>query len=488
MSKSTIDSLPSTVITVMNDSQDRKQCKKINNLYYLINRDCFKINDKWYRKELTEIDNYSNTRVLVKPSKLQKVLISKNTVGYSSNYYNLYIFDSLWDYFDGLSNIPNVEDYIRYDSYGRYIKCCSKFIPGELEPVYSNEGFYCFKHEKHLYTRINNANRSSKVYNFSKVNKEIINRISTNINDENFLVSTGPISKYFKDYTYGFEIETSNGEIGNSCEDFGFVKLYDGSINGNEYASIPFNNNNFLNLRNFLEILKETHTVDYTCSTHIHIGGIPFSEENALCLYLVFYRLQNELHELCAPYKKSTNYLASKKDYKDHCKFLPRLISNDFDTLYNTIFSKKIPKEYYNTNKSASILEDSSKWSIDSRYFYVNFTNYILQKGGTIELRLLEGTFNYDKILNWLAINLAVINWTLANKSKVLENKEKIVLIDILREYFKEDYNIIKGYVDYKVTDYLNYVMYNELRLDRSYFSNSVDVTPNEFKFFNFKI
>ena len=62
-----------------------------------------------------------------------------------------------------------------------------------------------------------------------------------------------------------------------------------------------------------------------------------------------------------------------------------------------------------------------------SRYYYVNFTNYIMKmRNNTVELRLLQGTFNSDRILFWLLINIAIIEYALNNSLKIIDSKEKI--------------------------------------------------------------
>jgi len=84
-------------------------------------------------------------------------------------------------------------------------------------------------------------------------------------------------------YTYGFESETSKGELLPSVRlKYGFVKLYDGSITGNEYVSGIMDWRNLPLLEEFYNILKKTHLTNGDCSNHIHLGGIKYSEEKFL--------------------------------------------------------------------------------------------------------------------------------------------------------------------------------------------------------------
>lgn len=309
--------------------------------------------------------------------------------------------------------------------------------------------------------------------------KELTNNVKKN-NKYNSL------KKYLGKYTFGFEIETSSGNLEEKQEEeLGFVKLYDGSITGHEYASVPFNYSTLDNVTNFCKLLKTSgHRVNSTCSTHIHIGNIPFTDQNLLSLYLIFYRLQDELHELCSPYKKDIRFLSQKKDLKDHCKYLVRPLSNNVQDIYKILFSNfngALDIGTFPSSESEELLRRTSKWNVMSRYYYVNFTNYIMKmRNNTVELRLLQGTFNSDRILFWLLINIAIIEYALNNSLKIIDSKEKISISDCVSYYYGDNDSLLSvinsHIVEVKTTNY-DSKLRNDIRISDKYFDNDMLLT-----------
>lgn len=75
---------------------------------------------------------------------------------------------------------------------------------------------------------------SNRIYNFKEL--EVINKPI--LQDKEFLSSFNSI---LENKTFGFEFEMAHGEINNDVlKLFGFNKLSDGSITGNEYVSSIF--------------------------------------------------------------------------------------------------------------------------------------------------------------------------------------------------------------------------------------------------------
>ena len=224
--------------------------------------------------------------------------------------------------------------------------------------------------------------------------------------------------------------------------------------------------------------------VNSTCSTHIHIGNIPFTDQNLLSLYLIFYRLQDELHELCSPYKKDIRFLSQKKDLKDHCKYLVRPLSNNVQDIYKILFSNfngALDIGTFPSSESEELLRRTSKWNVMSRYYYVNFTNYIMKmRNNTVELRLLQGTFNSDRILFWLLINIAIIEYALNNSLKIIDSKEKISISDCVSYYYGDNDSLLSvinsHIVEVKTTNY-DSKLRNDIRISDKYFDNDMLLT-----------
>lgn len=466
--KSQKEKLPIKVITVKGDSQLKINCKKIEDSYYLIDRDIFKINNSYVLEANTGIDQATGLR------------FNKSNMGDIS-------LVLLEDDFLGYSSIVKYKFVRRYPASLKYVvRGC---FDGYLAPYYSpnwkkNEKMFEyfgivaeFSEEAMLYLEQSklNAIRTHKIYNttqypeFTKLSKSL-------------LPSNDKFSFLPGNYTYGFEIETSLGQfLQTNPIDYGFVTLYDGSISGHEYASIPIEKDKLLNIERFCKVLKKTHLTNKYCSVHIHIGNIPFSHDLLLALYSIFYRIQDELHEICSPYKKDLNYLANKfrGEAKDHCQYLPKLPELSVNNICDVFFRElKISPKDFRTSRSQEILEGTNKWNIHGRYFFTNFVNYCLKEGGTLELRLLQGTFNYDRIFNWLAINMAVINFAINNTELILKAKDKIFLEDCLSYTYKSNPKVLetlKNYIiDTKLTNHKSKIV-NDMR-DKDIYFGELDV------------
>lgn len=483
------------VITVFGDEQPKNLCRKIKNEYYLIDRDVYNVDDKWYKSTSMTLDSFDRTK---KPSKLFdfKKCISESGKGFSSQVtYLLMVMPP--EYF--------LENDLRFYALGSgfyLIPFCKSILNNLIVVDESLEKFRDIVREFSLGVSLdreefNNQNikipvetlemmdnsrfqavRMSREYSFD--NSREVDNLPRPKTDSTFDF----LEPYMTNYSYGFELETSNGHhLKEKHLENNFVRLYDGSISGHEYASVPLKHNQFSNVFNMCEHLSKSHSTDSSCSVHVHIGGIPYSEKYLLALYLAFYRLQDELHELVFPYKKSISYLAKKKDFKDHCKYLPRLVYNTVSEIYQTFFSNlEITPSDARTTKSAKVLANTNKWNVHSRYYFVNFTNYCLKKNGTIELRLLQGSFNANRILNWLLVNQAIINYTLENADSIIEGKEKLYLKDVIKSCYNKDSNlseILLRYVEECKEEFYQCRLNGDIKISSGNFTKSNDIVEN---------
>lgn len=267
---------------------------------------------------------------------------------------------------------------------------------------------------------VNSTKKPEKIYNLRNYHHKFPSNLKKKVNN---------FHEFLYNYTFGFEIETSAGTLPvELSHELNFANIYDGSITGTEYVSVPFRPDNLHYLEDMLELLDLCTEANPYCSFHIHIGGVPYSEDNMLLLYTLFQRLQEELNMLIPPYKKDPKFLVSKD--KDHCKNLPKLVKSDVNEIYKLFFKTTNVKSL----KDSNYVEANNKWTIGSRYYAVNFTNFILLPSGknTIEIRSLQSTYSINLIYTWLLINTNIIHYALNNKKAVFDNKIKITLEDIL--------------------------------------------------------
>jgi len=462
------------VTTISGKSVAREKCVKLNDAFYQYNVDIFNIDGTWWKDSLTALDIATGNRVVKQNSNLHDVFDKNFTLQKSSVFFG-YFFDpknagkevkeklintsipgvSYIKYYDpSCKNDANLQSMLKMD------------IPVMMEPKYL----------KHLSTKVLPAVRPSNDRVYSCSSHKGFKTLAADMNSGKF-----PSSKRFDflpgDYSYGIELETSEGQfILDKPENYGFVTLYDGSISGHEYASVPMKAKDLENVKSFCEVLQQNHLTNRFCSVHIHVGNVPYSERQLLALYSLFYRLQDELHAIVSPFKKDLTFLTNKikGESKDHCQYLPKLPVLDIDHFNNAFFGwAKVTPKQYRTAEAGKILSGTNKWNVESRYFFVNFTNYCLQSNGTIELRLLQGSLSFDRILNWLAINMAIIQYATKNIDKILLAKEKIFMEDCINEVYSEDIaGVLNAYTKEVTTDNFYHKMQKDNKSADKYFAN----------------
>jgi hypothetical protein len=242
-----------------------------------------------------------------------------------------------------------------------------------------------------------------------------------------------PISKYFK-YTFGLEFETNTGVIPEDlCFRDGLIPLRDGSIAGNEYSTVVLDGNNGFNLLyQQIKTLREYTRFDKECSLHIHMGGFPLVPEKILSLYNLCYILQAELRTALPEYTFYTSrYKSSGKDY---CKLLPGGFDT-FDAFYRAFTTVKFFGDLQQGHPHD--VERSRKWQIHERYYWANLLNLICYKvNKTMEFRMLRPTYNLEKILFWMYVFNAIMQY--AEHHSVIKGS-KIRLEEVLSDIYPAD-------------------------------------------------
>lgn len=273
-------------------------------------------------------------------------------------------------------------------------------------------------------------------------------------------------------YSFGVEIETSNGHIPLRILDkLPLIALRDGSVSGVEYTTIPLQGAKGLH---FLELicqeLSKRTTINQQCSVHIHLGGVRKDKLYVLSLWKVCSLIQDDFVKYF-PFTRTNQYNPERKVY---CKKLPDLgidyerilnskdpkqfsetLTGEFDKFYKflnnvtlgTVQSAKIQKEVkedysWKLNKKLVVFDtlnkihsiQGPKWNKVMRYHYVNFLNLFFSEANTVEWRIHEASTNYDKILAWLLICCAIT--TYAEKTKRCLCLTSLNILDIIIEYF----------------------------------------------------
>lgn len=263
------------------------------------------------------------------------------------------------------------------------------------------------------------------------------------------------IMSELENLSFGLELETSTGYIPeNELIKARVAPLRDGSIRNVEFTTLPINDAQELaNLRRFYKSLRNRCEIDSLCSLHVHFGNVPVSRELAIALYLLNFRLQNELFDIVPPYKRELSYFNSKlSSPQDHCKPLRGLsinsssIVNDDGTIDDSNLKKEFEKLFifltngykesndFNLDNRRHPLGDSSKWNFTSRYYHFNLLNYIFKSSKTVEYRLHSATTSYSKSMYWLLLTACITKYAMKNLNKILLAEDKITLNDVIVE------------------------------------------------------
>lgn len=404
----------------------------IDDISYKKDIDTIKIRNRYYLKKDVAIDSYTKEYELKK--NLIFYLAFDNTIQYTSK--------------PILIKLPNGTT---YTSCASILNDHEELIinPLNLSEYISLDMFYSFPSHKFAPSR--------KIYNIEHYSRPIKDYTDKDLPSA---------YDFLKSYTYGFELETTGLPLDEKfVNDSGFAMLYDGSINGPEYTTAVMKSSNFHHLNDFMKILKSISSHDSTCSFHIHIGNVPYSDTSLKAMYSLFQRLQEDLNLLIAPYKKDYMYLAQKQ--KDHCQNLPLISPCEVSDIKELFHLRD-----YTTQDLRSYITRGDKWNMRGRYYSVNFLNYICKEfpNNTVEIRSLQMTFNFDYILTWLMINVAIIKYATEQSKTVLDKKVKIQLEDCL-EYAIKDPNLL-SLVLYNIRDIKN-TIYRKKYIEHSMLTNT---------------
>lgn len=416
------------ITTVRGDSQLRSDCRLIDNLYYLKDRDCVFYEKRWNRINNNKIIKYKNEWV------------SKSTVSLD----NLVIIEIL--------NNAFVFEYYRETL---------------IFPEYSGHKFLNVELIKSLHPNfkpINTFNKMGYPYNIDldfslhKVIKENTRSIK---------------EKYdFKDilkYTWGVELETWRINLQNCflienelypVKD-GSLKR-DGKLQGHEYVTGIIKNNSDMNkFKNSCDLIDRNYNDNFS-SLHVHVG-VDLDVHQTTTLYMLILKLQNQINQFLPNYRKSLDYLRKKE--KDYCKNIEGLNLFSSDNPERDLMSYYFdgPSTEKDFKTKIHHLHGSGKWNFSKRYTNVNFLNYILG-GPTIEFRCHDMTTNINDIYAWMKIIRDIIDFSLSNEGIIRDKYRKILLEDVIVDKDVREYYVSKTYHNSPISgDIIKKIEINEI-------------------------
>ncbi len=272
--------------------------------------------------------------------------------------------------------------------------------------------------------------------------------------------------------SFGIEYEVAVGNVNSAyLGHCGLVPVIDGSIGTEyfqEYPTVILNDvRDLRTIQQQCQVLQDACTVDQRCALHLHIGNIHKDPRIATSLYILAFRIQEEMFSIVHPYKRDEiGTLKKAKNYSrplidlglENYKHLSNSTrKNDFKDAYAEIY------ECFTTMDSGSDKDEnevgrpwSRKWHCPTRYQWFNMVNYVLGKDGTIEIRLLPPSLDFDTIMPWLVLNTLIIRYAETYSAKVIAYHDKITLSDIINAA-RDNFGKLEGIDSYydKVANYL---------------------------------
>lgn len=298
------------------------------------------------------------------------------------------------------------------------------------------------------------------------------------------------LAKLLKGLSFGIEFETSCGRLREQdLSLLGVIPLRDGSIKGFEYTTVPYGmkdsslkETDTLNLAKDLNTLQklcseltEKTKINNSCSMHLHIGGARKDKLYLIALYMLAYRLQDEMFLMQPMFKiDSPKYLGSQKNYcqkLDHldlfknCIFdkssiLKESYCNNVDLHFNNIF--KFLSGGFNIgskfNRKTHVHPYQRKWERTARYHWINLVNCVFSDSGTIEFRLHSSTLNFTKVLNWLLICAAIVKYAETHTKEIISGSIKNIDLDTVLFGYSNNFR------DKKNTNAYGLFVYNYLK------------------------
>lgn len=284
-------------------------------------------------------------------------------------------------------------------------------------------------------------------------------------------------------YKFGFELETFNGTLPwKKCLEYGVIPLKDGSLrheNGTEpyeYTTIPLVKEDLGNFKNLCNDLNKYCEFNHRCSLHIHMSGVKnVNEKFVIAFYKLCRELQRDIFFIFPKYKTVPDRYVPNF-HKNYCMKLENLGFN-LDNFYTDkgIINSEVLKQNYDrfhhfiTDHVHDYTDDKcnfktqrhprgglEKWNYNCRYHWVNLWPFIFNSSRTIEWRISTPTFHYQKIMNWLFICSAIMDYADNNIKEIITSKQGVTLKEVI-------YHFCRNEKDSKVADYMmNYINFRK--------------------------
>jgi len=434
-SEKTVTTINNEVIPISKGRKFEAGWYKIGNIAEEESGDCYDIDGRYYRIETgAVVFNYLTKRYVLKNDNLIHGIISLNDDGYNLGYFD--ISDK-----NIITNTPNG----KYRALNELIFKDSKIY---RERISNGEYYHIDILDAKAFNQMkvpSNEYKTSLPYDSGGVLSNYIDKYDKlNIDlSQNVMM----YSSILKNFSFGLEFETTAGVVPERIlNETGLIPLRDGSISGIEYVTVPMQGAKGLQtIINAAKELSKRTTYNDSCALHQHIGNIPRTKEFILAFFKLTCAIQDEIYTMFPLYKKYNFRLKNKNYSKPYpifelisqmdCCINNNNINENFNILYQYLSMgenfKNVGNDLKNVTSHPADRESRAKWNISTRYYLNNFIPIIFGNKQTIEFRVHTPTFDVNKIVAFLILNVMMIDFTIQNTDKILMNKEFLAHIDL---------------------------------------------------------
>lgn len=215
---------------------------------------------------------------------------------------------------------------------------------------------------------------------------------------------------------FGLELEADGGDDGLSHDRINKIRREtvfgckdDGSLeNGMEFYSPKLRGDPGLkHLKDFLTLAKH-FPVQETCGFHLHLDGAGFNWLDVLRIWKVYYAVEPAILTILPKARRQNKFCIAISQYPEIWGIL-KGIKTRKDFLYEFYNLKHQGFEKKKMTKNAyqflhRVMHDHYN---HKRYYGLNVHSWYYRK--SLEIRYHSGTFDYEKIVNWIIINMSLM-------------------------------------------------------------------------------
>ena len=327
---------------------------------------------------------------------------------------------------------------------------------GTIHKALNDERPYLF-YDDYIHRRKNRADKFRAFDNLVKPFTDIDNPNIT-IEDKKLLIKRdfdlGVRSNTYKifeglRYTFGVELETSAGRL--SQEDTNGLNLkceFDGSLRetpdqrkedvlGGEYITgVLKGDSGMYQLQAICNKLSEKCSINSKAGVHVHIGGISFTKENIVYLYILGCTLQDEIYQMLPTSRRKNSYCRKIDELDLNINSLKNantsvvydiLIDEYYNKIFKYVSHGKEPSKNVNRKGNHPLGSKCGYNKETQRYCWLNFVTALFNTKNnvnaiTLEFRNHSATLNYTKVKNWVRICFAFVNFAENFKTSIKNN------------------------------------------------------------------